>query len=68
MQRVTSSAQQDIFRLSAGDPVPVAYLRFDPERARIDTLWFSHRWLIGAMVVALSMGIGVLFRRDSGTS
>ena len=62
--RVTSSAQQGIFRLAAGDSVPIAYSRADPERARIDTLWFSHRWMIGAAIVALSMGLGALFRRD----
>ena len=62
--RVTSSAQQGIFRLSAGDSVPIAYLRDDPERARIDTLWFNHRWMIGAIIVALSIGIRALIRRD----
>ena len=61
--QVTSSAQQSIFRLSAGASVPIAYSRADPQRARIDTLWFSHRWTIGAVIVALSMGIGALTRR-----
>ena len=61
--RVTSPAQQSIIRLSAGDSVPIAYSRADPQRARIDTPWFSHRWTIGAVIVALSLGIGAITRR-----
>lgn len=66
--RVTSSAQQGIFRLSAGDSVPIVYSRTDAERARIDTPWFSHRWMLGAVIVALSLGIGALVRRDPNAS
>jgi hypothetical protein len=58
--RVVSSTQQGIARFSKGDSVPVAYSRIDPERARIDTLWFSHRWLIGGIIAALAIVIRAL--------
>jgi hypothetical protein len=58
--RVVNSTQQGIPRFSRGDSVPVAYSRIDPERARIDTLWFSHRWLIGGIVVGLAIVIRAL--------
>jgi hypothetical protein len=66
--RVTSSAQQGIVRLAPGDSVPIAYSRADPQKARIDTLWFSHRWTMGAVFVALSMGLAALGRRGSSSS
>jgi hypothetical protein len=44
-----------IARFSRGDSVPIAYSRIDPERARIDTLWFNHRWVIGGVIVGLAM-------------
>ena len=55
--RVVNSTQQAMARFSRGDSVPIAYSRIDPEQARIDTLWFSHRWLIGGMFVGLAIAI-----------
>jgi hypothetical protein len=55
--RVVSSAQQGIARFSKGDSVLIAYSRIDPERARIDTLWFSHRWVIGGIIAGLAIVI-----------
>jgi hypothetical protein len=53
--RVVNSTQQVIARFSRGDPVPIAYSRLDPEQARIDTLWFNHRWVIGGILVGLAI-------------
>ena len=53
--RVVNSTQQAIARFSKGDSVPITYSRIDPERARIDTLWFNHRWVIGGIIVGLSI-------------
>jgi hypothetical protein len=58
--RVVNLTRQAIVRFSRGDSVPIAYSRIDPERARIDTLWFSHRWVIGGMVVAVAIVIRAL--------
>jgi hypothetical protein len=58
--RVVNSTQQGIARFSRGDSVPIAYSRIDPERARIDTLWFSHRWVIGGITVGLAIVIRAL--------
>jgi hypothetical protein len=58
--RAVSSTQQGIARFSQGDSVPIAYSRTDPERARIDTLWFSHRWVIGGIFVGLAISIRAL--------
>jgi hypothetical protein len=55
--RAVNSTQQGIIRFSRGDSVPIAYSRTEPERARIDTLWFSHRWLIGGIIVGLTIAI-----------
>jgi hypothetical protein len=55
--RVVNSTQQGIARFSRGDSVPIAYSRDDPERARIDTLWFSHRWAIGGIFIGLAIAI-----------
>jgi translation initiation factor IF-1 len=65
---VVNSSQQAIVRLSAGDAVSIAYARSDPQRARIDTLWFNHRWAVGGLFVALSLVIGALARRESGAA
>jgi hypothetical protein len=62
--RVVNSAQQVIARFSRGDSVPIAYSRIDPERARIDTLWFSHRWIIGGIIVGLAIVIRALAGAD----
>jgi Protein of unknown function (DUF3592) len=62
--RVVNSTQQGMARFSRGDSVPIVYSRIDPERARIDTLWFSHRWLIGGIVVGLTIVIRALVRAD----
>ena len=58
--RVVNSIQQGIARFSRGDSLPIAYSRIDPERARIDTLWFSHRWVIGGIIVGLAIVIRAL--------
>ena len=63
--RVVNSTQQSILpffeeRLR----VPIAYSRIDPERARIDTLWFSHRWAIGGIIVGLAIFIRALAGAD----
>jgi hypothetical protein len=52
-------------RFTTGDAVPIAYSRSDPQRARIDTFWFNHRWLVGGFIVALTLVFGVLMRRQS---
>jgi hypothetical protein len=62
--RVVNSTQQAIARFSRGDSVPIAYSRIDPERARIDTLWFSHRWVIGGIMVGLAIVIRALAGAD----
>ena len=62
--RVVNSTQQAIARLSRGDPVPIAYSRIDPERARIDTPWFSHRWVIGGIIV----GVAIVIRALAGAN
>src|SRR5579863_3906681 len=51
VHRITNSTQQAVVRFATGDAVPIAYSRLDPQRARIDTLWFNHRWTIGAFFV-----------------
>ena len=60
VHRVVNSTQQVIVRLAAGDAIQIAYSRADPERARIDTLWFDHRWMIAAVIVALTVFGGAL--------
>lgn len=65
LHRVVNSTQQAIVRLTTGDTVPIAYARSDPERARIDTFWFNHRWLVGGCVVALTLALGALMRNQS---
>jgi Protein of unknown function (DUF3592) len=62
--RVVNSTQQAILRFSRGDSVPIAYSRIDPERARIDTLWFNHRWLTGGIIVGLSIIVRALAGGD----
>jgi hypothetical protein len=62
--RVVNSTQQVIARFSRGDSVPIAYSRIDPERARIDTLWFNHRWIIGGIIVGLAIVIRALAGGD----
>jgi hypothetical protein len=58
--RVVNSTQQGIARFSRGDSVPIAYSRADPARARIDTPWFSHRWVIGGIIVGLAIVVRAL--------
>lgn len=67
VHHVVNSSQQAIVRFATGDAVPVAYSRLDPQRARIDTLWFNHRWLFGALLVAVTLAFGALTRRDPGS-
>jgi hypothetical protein len=66
LHRVVNSSQQTFVRFATGDAVPLAYSRLDPQRARIDTLWFNHRWVMGACCVALTLVIGALRRRENG--
>jgi translation initiation factor IF-1 len=68
LHHVVNSSQQLIVRFSAGDAVSIAYSRFDPQRARIDTLWFNHRWTMGGFFVALTLVVGARARRESGSS
>jgi translation initiation factor IF-1 len=65
LHRVVNSSQQAIVRLATGDAVPIAYSQSDPQRARIDTFWFNHRWIVGALIVALSLVFGAFVRRSS---
>jgi hypothetical protein len=65
VHRVVSSSQQSFVRFTTGDAVSIAYSRFDPQRARIDTLWFNHRWVIGGVFVALTLVFGALNQRES---
>jgi hypothetical protein len=64
--RVVNPSQQAIIRLATGDVVPIAYSQSDPQRARIDTFWFNHRWIVGGSVVALTLLLGALGQRTSG--
>ncbi len=63
VHRVVNPSQQSIVRFGNGDAVPVAYSRFDPQRARIDTPWFNHRWAIGGVFVAVAVVLGALKRQ-----
>jgi len=63
--RVVNSSQQAIVRFATGDAVPVAYSQSDPQRARINTFWFNHRWVMGGLMVALSLVFGALMRGQS---
>jgi translation initiation factor IF-1 len=65
LHRVVNPARQAMVRFTTGDAVPVAYSRSDPQRARIDMFWFNHRWLIGGCIVALTLLLGALMRRQS---
>lgn len=60
LHRVVNSTQQGIVRFSRGDSVSIAYSRMDPERARIDTFWFRHRWVIGGIIVGLTVAVRAL--------
>jgi hypothetical protein len=68
LHRGVSPSQQAIVRFAAGDAVSIAYSRPDPQRARIDTLWFNHRWVMSASFVALALVFGALTRRASGST
>ena len=68
VHRVVSSSQQSIVRFSTGDAVSIAYSRLDPQRARIDTPWFNHRWAMGGVFVALALVFGALRQRETGAS
>jgi hypothetical protein len=65
LHRVINSTRQVMARFTTGDAVPIAYSRSDPQRARIDTFWFNHRWLVGGFIVALTLVLGALTRRQS---
>jgi hypothetical protein len=65
LHRVVNPTQQAMVRFTTGDAVPIAYSRSDPQRARIDTFWFNHRWAMGGLVVALTLLFGALTRRQS---
>jgi hypothetical protein len=68
LHRVVNPTLQAMVRFTTGDAVPIAYSRADPQRARIDTFWFNHRWLIGGLVVALALLFGALTRRQSSSA
>jgi Protein of unknown function (DUF3592) len=65
VHRVVNPSQQAIIRLATGDAVPIVYSQSDPQRARIDTFWFDHRWATGGGIVALTLVFGALLRRRS---
>jgi hypothetical protein len=65
LHRVVNPTQQAMVRFTTGDAVPIAYSRSDPQRARIDTFWFNHRWAMGGLVVALTLLFGALTRRQA---
>jgi translation initiation factor IF-1 len=65
VHHVVNSSQQGIVRFATGDAVPVAYSRLDPQRARIDTPWFNHRWVFGGLIVALTLVVGALTQREA---
>ena len=64
LHRVVNSSQQAMVRFTTGDAVPIAYSGSDPQRARIDTFWFDHRWVMGGSIVALTLILGALTRRS----
>ena len=64
LHRVVNPTQQAMVRFTTGDAVPIAYSRSDPQRARIDTFWFNHRWVMGGFIVALTLVFGALMRRQ----
>jgi hypothetical protein len=66
LHHVVNSSQQAIVRFAAGDAVAIAYSRFDPQRARIDTLWFNHRWAMAGFFVAFTLVFGARARREAG--
>jgi Protein of unknown function (DUF3592) len=68
LRRVVNPTQQGIVRLPTGDAVPIAYSRSDSQRARIDTVWFNHRWVIGGFIVALTLVFGALMRHKSAST
>jgi hypothetical protein len=65
LHRVVNPTQQAIVRLTTGDAVRIAYSHSDPHRARIDTFWFDHRWVTGGFIVAVTLVLGALMRRQS---
>jgi hypothetical protein len=65
VHRVVNPTQQAMVRFATGDVVPIAYSGSDPQRARIDTFWFNHRWLMGGCLVALTLVFGALMRRQT---
>jgi hypothetical protein len=68
LRRFVNPSQQAVVRLAAGDAVPIAYSQSDPQRARIDTFWFNHRWVAGGFIVALTLVFGALRRRQPGAA
>lgn len=66
--RVINSSQEAIIRFETGDAASIAYSRLDPQRARIDTFWFNHRWVMGGCFVALTLVFGALRPRESGSN
>jgi translation initiation factor IF-1 len=68
LHHVVNSSQQAIVRFAAGDAVSIAYSRFDPQRARIDTLWFNHRWAMAGLFVAFTLVVGAVARPESGSN
>ena len=63
--RVVNPRSQRILRLALGDTVPVAYSRANPQQARIDTPWFSHRGVLAACAVAVALAVALALRGRS---
>jgi hypothetical protein len=68
LHHVVNSSQQAIVRLAAGDAVSIAYSGLDPQRARIDTPWFNHRWAMAGIFVALTLVVGARARPESNSN
>jgi hypothetical protein len=67
VHRVINSSQQAIVRFATGDSVPIVYSKSNPQLARVDTPWFNHRWAAGGFIVALTLVLSALLRRQPGS-
>ncbi len=65
IHRVTTPRPQRMVRYASGEDVQIAYARDNPERARIDTLWYDHSGLIVGLGVAATLLAGLVVRRKA---
>ena len=68
VHRVINPSRQAIVRFATGDSVAIVYSKSNPQLARVDTLWFNHRWAMGGFIVALTLVLRALLRRQSGSA